>query len=142
MAKNGTKNGQKRVEAEQSSYYREYPVAFGQKREIMGVGQSDTANNTLCRYFFRYIRFWPKKHRVLPFLAIALFFSFEQVGEFDPPIAHTKGHTKGPVDRETLVVQSSTPSVTLQDCKSILSDCLHNYHRKQRWSPQSTLRAL
>ena len=24
---------------------------------------------------FRYIRFWLKKHRVLPFLAIALFFS-------------------------------------------------------------------
>ena len=50
MAKNGTKNGQKRVKAEQSSYYREYPVAFGQKREIAGVGQSDTANSTLCRY--------------------------------------------------------------------------------------------
>ena len=43
MAKNGTKNGQKRVETEQSSYYREYPVAFGQKREKVGVGQSDTA---------------------------------------------------------------------------------------------------
>ena len=43
----------KRVEAEQSSYYREYPVAFGQKREIVGVGQSDTANNTLCRYCFQ-----------------------------------------------------------------------------------------
>ena len=53
MAKNGTYNGQKRVEAEQSSYYREYPVAFGQKREIVGVGQSDTANNTLCRYCFQ-----------------------------------------------------------------------------------------
>ena len=38
MAKNG-------VEAEQSSYYRQYPVAFGQKREIVGVGLSDTANN-------------------------------------------------------------------------------------------------
>ena len=49
----GTQNGQKRVEAEQSSYYREYPVAFGQKREIVGVGQSDTANNTLCRYCFQ-----------------------------------------------------------------------------------------
>ena len=53
MAKNGTKNGQKRVEAEQSSYFREYPVAFGQKREIVGVDQSDTANNTLCRYCFQ-----------------------------------------------------------------------------------------
>ena len=53
MAKNGTKNGQKRVEAEQSSYYREYPVAFGQKREIVGVGQSDTANNTLFRNCFQ-----------------------------------------------------------------------------------------
>ena len=53
MAKNGTKNGQKRVEAEQSSYYREYPVAFGQIREIVGVGQSDTANNALCRYCFQ-----------------------------------------------------------------------------------------
>ena len=41
------------MEAEQSSYYREYPVAFGQKREIVGVGQSDTANNTLCRYCFQ-----------------------------------------------------------------------------------------
>ena len=48
----GTKNGQKRVEAEQSSYYREYPAAFGQKREVVGVGQSDTANNILCRYGF------------------------------------------------------------------------------------------
>ena len=53
MAKNGTKNGQKRVEAEQSSYYRKYPVAFGQKREIVGVGQSDTAINTLCRNCFQ-----------------------------------------------------------------------------------------
>ena len=53
MAKNGTKNGQKRVEAEQSSYYREYPVAFGQKWEIVGVGQSDTANNSLYRYCFQ-----------------------------------------------------------------------------------------
>ena len=34
------------MEAEQSSYYREYP-------EIVGVGQSDTANNTLCRYCFQ-----------------------------------------------------------------------------------------
>ena len=41
------------MEAEQSSYYREYPVAFGQKREIVGVGQSDTASNTLCRYCFQ-----------------------------------------------------------------------------------------
>ena len=56
-------NGQKRVEAEQSSYNREHPVAFGQKRERMGVGQSDTANNTLCRYCFQ----------VHPFLAITLF---------------------------------------------------------------------
>ena len=53
MAKNGTQNGQKRVEVEQSSYYREYPVAFGQKRELVGVGQSDTANKTLCRYCFQ-----------------------------------------------------------------------------------------
>ena len=53
MAKNVTKNVQKRVEAEQSSYYREYPVAFGQKREIVGVGQSDMANNTLCRNCFQ-----------------------------------------------------------------------------------------
>ena len=45
MAKNGTKNGLNQVEAEQGSYYREYPVAFGQKREIVGVGQSDTASN-------------------------------------------------------------------------------------------------
>ena len=61
------------MEAEQSSYYREYPVAFGQKREIVGVGQSDTANNTggCAAIVFGYIRFWPKKYRVLPFLAIA-----------------------------------------------------------------------
>ena len=26
------------------AYYREHPVAFGQKREIVSVGQSDTAN--------------------------------------------------------------------------------------------------
>ena len=53
MAKNGTHNGRKRVEAEQSSYYREYPVAFGQKREKVCFGQSDTVNNTLCRYYFQ-----------------------------------------------------------------------------------------
>ena len=45
MAKNGWK-------LSKVAYYREYPVAFGQKREIVGVGQSDTANNTLCRYCF------------------------------------------------------------------------------------------
>ena len=61
MAKNGIKNGQKRVEAEQSSYYREHPVAFGQQREIAGVGQSDTANNTLCRYCFQAHPFLAKK---------------------------------------------------------------------------------
>ena len=51
----------KRVEAEKSSSYREYPVAFGQKREIVGVGQSDTANNTLCRYCFQVHSFLAKK---------------------------------------------------------------------------------
>ena len=51
----------KRVEAEQSSYYREYPVAFGQKLEIVGVGQSNTANNTLCRYCFQVHPFLAKK---------------------------------------------------------------------------------
>ena len=61
MAKNGTNNGQKRMEAEQSGYYREYPVAFGQKREIESVGQSDTANNTLCRYCFQVHPFLAKK---------------------------------------------------------------------------------
>ena len=61
MAKNGTLNGQKRVEAEQSSYYREYPAAFGQNRETVGVGQSDTANNTLCRYCFQVHPFLAKK---------------------------------------------------------------------------------
>ena len=44
-----------------SSYYGEYPVAFGQKREIVGVGQSDTANNTLCRYCFQVHPFLAKK---------------------------------------------------------------------------------
>ena len=48
MAKNGWK-----LSKVPGSYYREYPVAFGQKREIVGVGQSDTANNTLCRYCFQ-----------------------------------------------------------------------------------------
>ena len=61
MAKNGTKNGQKQVETEQSSYYREYPVAFDQKREIAGVGQSDTVNNTRCRYCFQVHPFLAKK---------------------------------------------------------------------------------
>ena len=54
MTKNGTKNGQKRMEAGQSSYYWEYPVAFGQKREIVG-------NNTLCRYCFQVHPFLAKK---------------------------------------------------------------------------------
>ena len=49
------------MEAEQNSYYREFPVAFGQKREIVGVGQSDTANNTLCRYYFQVHPFLAKK---------------------------------------------------------------------------------
>ena len=47
-------------------------VAFGQKREIVGVGQSDTTNNTLCRYCFQDTFVLAKKHRELPFLAIAL----------------------------------------------------------------------
>ena len=66
-----TKNGQKRVEAERSRYYREYPVAYGPKREKVGAGQSDTANNTLCRYGFQVHPFSAKKHRELPFLASA-----------------------------------------------------------------------
>ena len=70
MAKKGTKNGQKRVEAEQSSYYREYPVAFGQKREIAGVGQSDT-NNTICRYCFQVHPFLAKKAPGTSVLAVA-----------------------------------------------------------------------
>ena len=37
MAENGTYNGQKRVGAEQSSYYREHPVDFGKKRKKVGV---------------------------------------------------------------------------------------------------------
>ena len=37
MAKNGWKLSKVAIT--------EYPVAFGQKREIVGVGQSDTANN-------------------------------------------------------------------------------------------------
>ena len=53
MAKNGTYNGQKRVGAEQSSYDREHPVDFGQKREKVEVGQSYMANNTLCQYCFQ-----------------------------------------------------------------------------------------
>ena len=62
MAKTGAYNGQKRVEAEQSSYYyREHKVAFGQKREKVGAGQSDTANHTLRLY-----RFWPLPLKNLP----------------------------------------------------------------------------
>ena len=82
MAKNGTKNGQKRVEAEQSSYYREYPAAFGQKREIVArVLANQIRPTTLSAAIaFRYIRFRPKKHRVLPFLAIAHFLSTEHEG--------------------------------------------------------------
>ena len=33
---------------------------------------------------FRYIRFWPKKHRVLPFLAIAQYQMSEGYGKHDP----------------------------------------------------------
>ena len=40
MAKNGWKLSKVAI-----GYYREYPVTFGQKREIVGVGQSDTASN-------------------------------------------------------------------------------------------------
>ena len=50
MAKNGTKNGQ--------------------KWEIVGVAQSDTA-----AIVFRVHPILAKKHRELPFLAIALFYS-------------------------------------------------------------------
>ena len=50
------------MEAEQSSYYyREYPLTFGQKREKVGVGQSDTANSTLCRYCLQVNPFLAKK---------------------------------------------------------------------------------
>ena len=49
------------MEAEQSSYYRENPVAFGQKREKVRVGPSDTANDTLCRYIFQVHPFLAKK---------------------------------------------------------------------------------
>ena len=55
MAKHGWK-----LSRVPSSYYREYPLVFGQKREIVGVGQSDTAN-TLCRYCFQVHRFLAKK---------------------------------------------------------------------------------
>ena len=58
--------------AEQSSYYREYLVAFRQKREIVGVGQSDTANNTLCRNCFQGTFVFGQKAPGAPVLAIAL----------------------------------------------------------------------
>ena len=57
------------------TYYREYPVAFGQKREIAGVGQSDTANNTLCRYCFQVHRFLAKKASSTPFPSGTYYFS-------------------------------------------------------------------
>ena len=60
-----------RVEAKQSSYNREHPVAFGQKREKVGVDQSYMVNNTLCRYCFQVHPFLAKKHRELPFLSVA-----------------------------------------------------------------------
>ena len=41
-------------------------VAFGQKREKVGVGQSNTANNTLCRYCFQAHPFFAKKARGAP----------------------------------------------------------------------------
>ena len=56
MAKNGWK-----LSKVATWYYREYPVAFGQKREIVGVGQSDTANNILYRYCFQVHPFLAKK---------------------------------------------------------------------------------
>ena len=54
MAKNGWK-------LSKVAFYREYPVDFVQKREIVGVGQSDTANNTLCRHCFQVHPFLAKK---------------------------------------------------------------------------------
>ena len=36
--------------------------------EIVGVGQSDTANNTLCRYCFQVHPFWAKKAPGTPVL--------------------------------------------------------------------------
>ena len=54
------------MEAEQSSFHREYPVTFGQKWEIVGVGQSDTANNTLCRYCFQVHPFLAKNAPGIP----------------------------------------------------------------------------
>ena len=63
MAKNGWKLSKVAIT--------EYPVAFGQKREIVGVDQSDTTNNILCRYCFQGTSVFGQKHRELPFLAIA-----------------------------------------------------------------------
>ena len=61
MAKNGWKL------SKVCSYYREYPAAFGQKREIVGVGPSDTRPTTLsAAIVFRYILFLAKKAPGIP----------------------------------------------------------------------------
>ena len=78
MAKNGTCNGQKRVEAEQSSYNREHPDASDQKREKVGVGQSDMTNNTLCRYCFQVHPFLAKKAPGAPVFGHCPFFFIER----------------------------------------------------------------
>ena len=62
----------KNVETEQSRKHPEHSVVFGQKRLKMDPGQSDMVNNTLYRPCISYTGFWPKEHRELPFLAIAI----------------------------------------------------------------------
>ena len=69
MAKNGWK-----LSKVATWYYREYPVAFGQKREIVGVGQSDTANNILYRYCFQVHPFLAKKAPGTPVFGHCPFF--------------------------------------------------------------------
>ena len=69
------------MEAEQSSYYREYPVALGQKREVVGVSQSDTANNTLCGYCFQVHPFLAKKAPGTPVFGHCPFFNVVEVSE-------------------------------------------------------------
>ena len=49
------------LKVRKSSYNQEHPAAFGQKREGVGVGQPDMANNTLCRYCFHVHPFLAKK---------------------------------------------------------------------------------
>ena len=84
---------------------------------------------------FRYIRFWPKKHRVLPFLALALFFICRSP---ESKRAKTVSHVHVPLSRSTLVPPSgyhpgSTGRSKRTDAVDIFFDLENNSRRD---SPQ------